>query len=207
MHLEHREVMTLLQIARRTLEAVLGSRSRPVYVPPRSLERLFRPCGAFVTLRSHTGRLRGCIGRLAADQPLYLVVQQMAVAAALEDPRFIADRLTIAELPYTTIEISVLSPLERVTDPLTEIVPGVHGVYVKYGDRTGCFLPKVATEMGWSTREFLENCCARKAGLPPDAWMDPAVEVYRFTATTIEEPQLYVGETGDPFGPVIVQPI
>lgn len=206
MELEPREQVVLLQVARRALEAALGSRLRLVYLPPRAYGNLFRHCGAFVTLRAHTGQLRGCIGRLVADRPLYLVVQEMAVAAALDDPRFVTNRVTVEELPLVFVEISVLSPLERVVDPLADIQPGVHGVYVRYGNRTGCFLPKVATEMGWSTTELLENCCLRKAGLPPDAWKDPEVEVYRFTATTVEEPRLQVAQPGDPFSPVIVQP-
>ncbi len=206
MELTHPEQTTLLYIARRTLEAVLGARQRPVYAPPQTLRNLYRPSGAFVTLRNLQGHLRGCIGRLVADRPLYTVVQDMAIAAALDDPRFVTNRVTAGELPYIFIEISVLSPLERVRDPAAEIEPGIHGVYIKAGERTGCFLPKVATEMRWSTIELLENCCVRKAGLAADAWRDPAVEVYRFTASIIEEPPLAIMEPGSPFGTMIVQP-
>jgi AMMECR1 domain-containing protein len=58
----------------------------------------------------------------------------------------------------------------------------VDGIYIKRGCASGCFLPQVATETRWSKEEFLSYCCAHKAGLPADAWKDPATEVYLFTA-------------------------
>jgi AmmeMemoRadiSam system protein A len=69
--------------------------------------------GAFVTLKEN-GELRGCIGQMQADIPLYRLVQKMAVAAAMQDPRF--PRLRPEELSKVSIEISVLSPLQRITD-------------------------------------------------------------------------------------------
>ena len=106
--------------------------------------------------------------------------------SATEDPRFFANRLRREEVPDCHIEISVLSPLERIEDPL-DLQLGTHGIYVKGAGRTGCFLPQVATETGWSKEEFLGNCCAGKAGLSPDAWRDPATEVYVFTAEIVQE--------------------
>jgi uncharacterized protein (TIGR00296 family) len=91
------------------------------------------------------------------------------------------DRLTVDELNQLGIEISVLSPLERTDDPLS-LRPGTDGIYIKKGFASGCFLPQVATEAGWSKEEFLSYCCAHKAGLSSDAWKDPDTEVYLFTA-------------------------
>ncbi len=142
--------------------------------------------GAFVTLRTD-GRLRGCLGRFVADKPLWKVVREMAASAASEDPRFRGDRVRPDELDRLRIEISVLSPLEKSEDPLNELELGKHGVYVKGGFASGCFLPQVAAETGWSEEEFLTNCCAGKAGLPPDAWRDPGTEVFLFTAEIVEE--------------------
>ena len=56
------------------------------------------------------------------------------------------------------------------------------GIYIKKGCASGCFLPQVALEAGWSKEEFLSHCCAHKAGLAPDVWNDPETEVYLFAA-------------------------
>jgi AmmeMemoRadiSam system protein A len=105
----------------------------------------------------------------------------MAIASATGDPRFFADPITPRELKHLDVEISVLSPLQRTKDPLS-LQLGVHGIYIKSGVSSGCFLPQVATETGWDKEEFLSYCCSHKAGLAPDAWKDPDTEVYLFTA-------------------------
>jgi AmmeMemoRadiSam system protein A len=105
----------------------------------------------------------------------------MAKASATGDPRFMANPITPGEVNKLDIEISVLSPLQRTDDPLS-LELGTHGIYIKRGYASGCFLPQVAEETGWSKEEFLSQCCLHKAGLPPDAWRDPSTEVYLFTA-------------------------
>ena len=139
--------------------------------------------GAFVTLHSH-GNLRGCIGNMVGSKPIYLTVRDMAVEAAVGDPRFPA--VEASELEDIEIEISALSPLERV-DSADKIQLGIHGVIVKKGFRSGVFLPQVATETGWSKEEFLSQLCAQKAGLSPDAWKDKSTELYVFTAEVFSE--------------------
>jgi len=173
----------LLRLARDALGAALGGRQAPAVTLDSAA--LMRPCGAFVTL-TNSGRLRGCIGTFAARAPLYLTIREMA-AAALRDPRFTDRPVTTAELPHIDLEISVLSPLEKVRDPLKEIELGRHGISVESSWGSGCFLPQVATETGWSLEEFLSHCCAGKAGLPPDAWKDPSVSVFRFEAEVFGE--------------------
>lgn len=136
--------------------------------------------GCFVTLKNGE-RLRGCIGQFTPDKTLIALVREMAVAAAVRDPRFRRDPITPSELEQLDIEISVLSAMERTDDPLS-LELGKHGIYIVRGVQSGCFLPQVATETGWSKEEFLDYCCAHKAGLPPDAWKHPDTEVYLFTA-------------------------
>ena len=169
---------TLLKVARETIEAVINRES------PKSLEsddpELNAPCGCFVTLKNR-GRLRGCLGQFTSEGPLIELVAQMAKASATSDPRFFGDPVRSSEFQDLDIEISVLSPLKRTDDPLSMRL-GVDGIYIKRGRTSGCFLPQVAPETGWSKEEFLSQCCAHKAGLAPDAWKDPETEVYLFTA-------------------------
>jgi AmmeMemoRadiSam system protein A len=111
----------------------------------------------------------------------------MAVEAAVNDPRFAS--LGEGELKDIEIEVSVLTPLERINDP-DKIKMGLHGVLVRRGFNSGVFLPQVATETGWSRDEFMSNLCSHKAGLPADAWKDKSTEVYIFTAEVFSEKEL-----------------
>ena len=140
--------------------------------------------GAFVTIHKNKA-LRGCIGNIVTDKPLYQTVRDMAIAAATQDPRF--KPLTKEELSDIEVEISVLSKPERIKS-IDEIQMGVHGVIVHQGPlHHGIFLPQVATETGWSKEEFLSQLCAQKAGLPPDAWKDPRTVIEIFSAQVFSE--------------------
>lgn len=138
--------------------------------------------GVFVTLHTKEGALRGCIGNFISHEPLYKTVQQMALAAAFRDPRFPPVRLE--ELDDITIEVSVLSPMEKVDDVNT-IELGKHGIYIKKGLQSGTFLPQVATETGWSLEEFLGHCARDKAGIGWEGWKD--AEVYSYAADVYSE--------------------
>ena len=168
----------LLKTARDTVEAVINRKPSPE--SKSDDPQLNAHCGCFVTLKNH-GRLRGCIGQFTSDKPLIELVGQMAKASATGDPRFFADPITADELEQLDIEISVLSPLRRTNEPL-DLRLGIDGIYIKKEGASGCFLPQVATEAGWSKEEFLSYCCAHKAGLSPNAWKDPETQVYLFTA-------------------------
>lgn len=133
--------------------------------------------GAFVTLKIK-GRLRGCIGNIMGDRPLWKTIVRMAAEAAFNDPRF--PPLTEQESGLADMEISILSPLSRV-DNLELIEPGKHGLMLINGGASGLLLPQVATEWGWDRVNFLENTC-RKAGLSKDCWKDPDTEIYWFQA-------------------------
>ncbi len=173
----------LLEIARASVEAAV--RDAPLPRVDEADPELNVRQGAFVSL--HTGEaLRGCLGHFTSRQPLCRLVNELARAAATEDPRFASDRITPDELPRLRIEISVLSPLRRIMNPL-DIELGVHGIYVRRGYTSGCFLPQVATETGWTKEEFLGYCCSHKAGLAADAWKDPKTEVLVFTAEVFGE--------------------
>ncbi len=168
----------LLKIARQTVAQFLEAGVAPMFTPTEP--GLLQERGAFVTLKKH-GQLRGCIGRLIAEGPLYLTVQRVAMEAAVNDARF--PPVTPDELPEIEIEISVLSPLEPVED-ISQIEVGKHGLLIVKGGHQGVLLPQVATEQGWDRKEFLRGVC-RKAGLPEDAWKD--AKLYIFTAEVFRE--------------------
>ncbi len=170
----------LLRLARQTITTYLKEGKIPSYQTTNP--DFLRPGGAFVTLRKH-GQLRGCIGYIYSEEPLYQTIQKMAIAAAVQDPRFPPVRAS--ELEKITVEVSLLSPIQRVTDTST-IVVGKHGLIIRYGPYQGLLLPQVAPEQGWNREEFLEGVC-HKAGLPPDAWRDPQAELYAFTAEVFGE--------------------
>ncbi len=173
----------LLDIARKSIRAAIKLEPKPLVSCTHS--DLLEKHGVFVTLKTR-GQLRGCIGILQSDLPLYQLVSEMAAASAADDPRFEHNRITLSELNQLEIEISILSPLTCIIDPLNFEL-GKHGIYIKKGIRSGCFLPQVATETGWNKEEFLSFCCSHKAGLPPSAWKQKDIEIYVFTTETIKE--------------------
>jgi len=178
--LTHEERRALLSLARRSIEAALAGRAAPA--PAFSSQALATESGAFVTLEKG-GALRGCIGHVRAYKPLEQTVSEMAVAAALHDPRF--PPVTADELDGLTVEISVMSPLTPVED-VSEIEVGTHGLIIQDGGRSGLLLPQVATDYGWDRETFLEHTCM-KAGLPPDSWKQEGVTILKFTAEVFGE--------------------
>lgn len=134
-------------------------------------------CGAFVTLKINNN-LRGCIGLIEGVQPLYQTIIEMAQAAAFEDTRF--PELTVPEMGKIEVEISVLSPLEKITD-LEKIEVGRHGLLIRQGYYSGLLLPQVATQYNWDRETFLRQTCT-KAGLPEDAYLDQDTEIMIFAA-------------------------
>ena len=175
------EKQELLTIARKSVETAVRDRKLYQY-PTAPFDSLMQERGAFVTLKKK-GQLRGCIGYVAAMQPLCLAVRDVAAMAALKDRRFSpVGAKELAELEY---EISVLSPLRRVLD-IKEIRVGLHGLVIKKGDQEGLLLPQVAPEQGWDRTAFLREICL-KAGLPPSAWQDAGADLFSFTALVFGE--------------------
>lgn len=171
----------LLALARQSVESAVRERKLNDVPPPRS-EALLQDRGAFVTLK-RDGDLRGCIGYTTAPKSLYLTVRDVAVLAALRDPRFPA--VSSGELGKLEYEISVLSPFRRVRD-VNDIEVGRHGLMVKNRDSEGILLPQVPVEQRWDRKTFLEQVC-RKAGLSGSCWKDPETDLFLFTALVFGE--------------------
>jgi AmmeMemoRadiSam system protein A len=171
----------LLRIARQSIEALLdGRRPEPEPVDDATLTR---PSGAFVSLHTKDGDLRGCIGSIAPVAPLVQAVASNAVNAAFRDPRFYPLRKD--ELANVHIEISVMSPIAPVAD-VSEIEVGRDGLIVTRGSRKGLLLPQVATEYGWDRETFLRQTCV-KAGLPAESWRSGDCLIEKFSAEVFGE--------------------
>jgi len=172
--LDSKDKQQLLDISKSTLETYI-SKGKLYEVPEKELTAsLKRPAGAFVSLYMG-GRLRGCIGNFSPGKPLYAVVQEMTIAAATHDNRFAP--VESSELPYISIEISVLTPLKKISS-IDEFQLGRQGIYMNKDGRSGTYLPQVAEETGWSKEEFLGHCAREKAGIGWDGWKDAELYVY-----------------------------
>jgi len=172
--LTEKDKADLLGIARLTMEEYVSSGVVPDIKTGDISDNIKTPCGAFVTLNKD-GALRGCIGNFDPNEPLYVVVQQMAVAASTRDYRF--SRVKKDEFDDIEIEISVLTPMKKINS-IDEIVLGKHGIYMRKGMSSGTFLPQVATETGWTLEEFLGHCAKDKAGIGWNGWKDADIFVY-----------------------------
>jgi AmmeMemoRadiSam system protein A len=177
--LDQNDKNSLLKLARAALEEHVRHGKTPDFKPQSAI--LETKCGAFVTLHKN-GDLRGCIGYIEAFKPLYQTITEMAQAASTRDSRF--DPVTPGELAAIDIELSVLSPLEKLED-FSKIVIGRHGLIVRRGVYSGLLLPQVAVEWNMNAVTFLEETC-RKAGLPRDAYKSGA-DVYYFSAQVFGE--------------------
>ena len=171
------ERQQLIRVAHQSIEAALHD--LPLDLTPPS-EHFAELRGAFTTLHLH-GALRGCIGFVFPNQPLYRTVAETARAAAFDDPRF--EPVTAAEAPELTVEISILSALQIITPE--DVVAGKHGLLVTLGSHRGLLLPQVPLEWGWDRETFLTQTCL-KAGLAPDAWLHGA-QIQAFTAEVFGE--------------------
>ena len=182
----------LVKLARASVEEYL-KRGVKVEPPPDTPEELFEKRGVFVTLKTYPRReLRGCIGYPEPIIPLVLATIDAAISAATRDPRFYPVRPE--ELPGITFEVTVLTPPQPINVPPGElpkaIKVGRDGLIVRCGYASGLLLPQVPVEWGWSEEEFLSQTCV-KAGLPPNCWLDPRCQFYKFQGQIFTELEPY----------------
>jgi len=172
--LSREDKIQLLRFARNALELYITENSIPNYdeaeINPANLNQM----GAFVTLYKN-GELRGCIGHIESDKPLYKTIQSLTISSATKDYRFKSVKQD--ELSSIEIEISVLTPMKKISS-INQIEIGRHGIYIKKGFQTGTFLPQVANETGWSVEDFLGRCARDKAHIGWEGWKDADLFTY-----------------------------
>ena len=178
---------TLVKTARKVVTEYLKSGQKIIL--EKTIQNKFSyKSGVFVTLNNAIG-LRGCIGYPLPDKKLFNALEDAAIAAAIEDPRF--PPVKLEEIDSITFEVTVLTPPQtiKVDDPkeyLRKIKVGQDGLIVKFGFNSGLLLPQVPIEWGWNELEFLEYAC-EKAGLPKDYWKKPDIEVQKFQGIIFKE--------------------
>jgi MEMO1 family protein len=182
--LSNEEEGTLLEISRSTLESFIKDQSIP-RLPSEKLSPGLKKPGTVLVSLYMGNRLRGRLEYLSPAIPLGAMVQEMTIAAATLDKRFVP--VEESELPYVQIEISLLSPLKKISS-IHDIDPDKHGIYLLKNDHSGLYLPGTAEKEQWSIEELLGHCAREKAGLGWEEWKD--ADLYIFEATTFREAEL-----------------
>jgi len=178
---------TLLSIARDAIERSVRKQGLAEFSFSELTPSLKADGASFVTL-TKDGSLRGCIGTLEAYQPLAKDVQEHAVAAALQDPRF--PPVHPQECPLIEIEVSVLTPkvsleYEEPQDLIEKIRPGIDGVVIQDGFRKATFLPQVWEKLP-SHEEFLTHLCM-KMGTQGYLWREKQLKVFLYQVQEFHE--------------------
>jgi AmmeMemoRadiSam system protein A len=181
------EQKILLIIAREALEKSTQAEALPEIILVNLPPTLQANGASFVTLTKNDN-LRGCIGTLEAYQPLALDVQEHAVAAALQDPRF--PKVSPEEVDQINIEISVLTPKTALQYDAPEelsqkIRPNIDGVVLQDGFRKATFLPQVWDQLN-DPEAFLSHLCA-KMGASPNFWRKKVLQVFTYQVQEFQE--------------------
>ncbi|MBI4026026.1 MAG: AmmeMemoRadiSam system protein B [Verrucomicrobia bacterium] len=178
----------LMELARKTLTMAVSERVMPSVPKEKTPAKLTETRGCFVTL-TKKGQLRGCIGHIFPEEPLYQAIMDNARNAALYDSRF--SPVQTSELNDIEIEISVLTtpqPLSFKTpaELLARLRPHTDGVVLKIGNRGATYLPQVWKQL--PDKERFLNSLAEKAGCAGEAWKAPSgVEALTYQVEAFHE--------------------
>jgi AmmeMemoRadiSam system protein A len=177
----------LLDLARRTVREVVNTGKLPETSAEGLAPKFTEAKGCFVTLTKH-GDLRGCIGYILPQGPLYTAVIANARNAAVRDPRF--SPVKPREVDQLEIEISVLTEPQPLffaspADLLSKLQPGVDGVVLQVDGRGATYLPQVWEQIP-DKEEFL-NHLSEKAGCEPSAWRQPGTRVSIYRVESFKE--------------------
>ena len=183
MELTSDEKKILLKAARESILQEL-SECDVTKIDYKSYPKLKMELGAFVTLHINN-ELRGCIGYIIANKPLFETIVEAAKHSAFGDPRFA--ELSRDEFDEIEIEISVLSEFEPIKS-YDEIKVGKHGLLLEEGGRA-VLLPQVALEQNYNRAQFLTALC-HKAGLYGNYWKERMLNIKVFTALVFSEEEI-----------------
>lgn len=181
----------LLKIARETII----KKNKTVWLSNEQLKSLSNELtakgGGFVTL-TKDGHLRGCIGYILPEYPVYQTVIENAYNAAYSDPRF--SPLSKDEINKIKIEISILTIPKKLIyngfdDLLEKLNPRQDGVILKKSFRSSTFLPQVWEQLP-NKSDFLSHLCM-KAGLKHDEWRQGELEIEIYNAIVFSEEEYF----------------
>jgi AmmeMemoRadiSam system protein A len=151
-------------------------KNNKIIKPPPDLPKNFfqDKAGAFVSLHTKDGDLRGCIGTfLPTKENLAQEIISNAITAASQDYRF--SPVTKKDLVNLEYSVDILSAPVQAND-LHELDPKKYGVLVKSDDgRSGLLLPDLE---GVDTIELQISIACQKAGIN---WPEEKPSIYKFT--------------------------
>jgi hypothetical protein len=187
MNITYEEKIILLSAARKSIESIFTKTN--IETPDYERHPILKlNAGAFVTITEQNS-LRGCIGYIISDQPLFETICDAAVQAAMHDPRF--SPLSKNEISQINIEISVLSP-PFILHSYDEIIIGTHGLILEENGARGLLLPQVPVEHKMNRDQYLDAIC-QKSGLPKKYWQTKEIKLKGFTAEVFSE-DILMGE-------------
>jgi AmmeMemoRadiSam system protein A len=149
-------------LARLAVETFVRN-GRQIPVPEEASALLSARAACFVSIKTQTGDLRGCIGTIEpTKENLAEELIANAINAASRDPRF--DPVAESELQTLRYSVDILAPPEPAT--FADLDPKVYGVIVEdeSGKLRGLLLPDIS---GVDTASQQVEIAARKAGIPP----------------------------------------
>lgn len=177
----------LLNLARESAEDYL-KKGKKIEIDEKDVpENIKEKKGCFVTFTKDE-QLRGCIGYILPEKPLYECVIENSINAAVKDSRF--SPVNSSELEDIIIDISVLSvptlfEHKNYEELLVKLGQDKYGVVLINGMHQSTFLPSV-WEFIPDKQNFLASLCI-KGGMKEDCGKDNKTEVYLYTAEDFSE--------------------
>lgn len=151
-----------VKLAKDTVEAFIKTNKIPPLPKDLPPEMLKKKAGAFVSIHTKDGTLKGCVGTFLPTKPnLALEIVTNAISSTTQDSRF--PSVTQEELDSLTYSIDILSSPKPATRK--QINPKKYGLIIMAEDgRMGLLLPDIP---GVDTPEQQITICRQKAGIKP----------------------------------------